>query len=142
MVVSMTGFARETISFTGKSCSIEIKSVNSKNLDLSCLLPGFLKFREMEIRKFLAKEMVRGKIECKISLDYSDEKNHISLNKPIIRQVYKELVTLGAELKWEENVKRCWELDQDLHIFISSSEVYGNSVNMPVSENNMESSDL
>ena len=103
MVISMTGFARETVSIKGQPFSIEIKSVNSKYLDLSCLLPGFLKFREMELRKLLGKEMIRGKVECKISLDNADLKNQLSLNKPIIKKLYRELLALGDELQWKES---------------------------------------
>jgi len=102
MVVSMTGYAREAISINGKPFSIEIKSVNSKYLDLNCLLPGFLKFREMELRKLLGEKMIRGKVECKISLENADHKNQISLNKTTIKKLYHELVALGDELKWKE----------------------------------------
>lgn len=101
MVISMTGFGRNTVYLKGKSCSIEIKSVNSKNLDLSCVLPGFIKSREMEIRNLITKELIRGKIEFKIFFNLSENNNQLTLNKPLVRQFYKELISVEKELGWK-----------------------------------------
>ena len=80
MLLSMTGYGKESCNLKGKSCTIEIKSVNSKNLDLSLRIPGSLKSREMELRKLVSSELIRGKIDLNISITNIENEKSINID--------------------------------------------------------------
>jgi uncharacterized protein YicC (UPF0701 family) len=63
MIISMTGYGKAISELPGKKLLIEIKSLNSKGLDLSVKLPGAFREKEMEIRTLLSQRLIRGKVE-------------------------------------------------------------------------------
>lgn len=85
MIHSMTGFGKSYIQMPLKKITIEIKSLNSKNLDLSVRMPQIYKEKELEIRNFIASHLERGKIECNIFVDITGEETINKLNAPIIK---------------------------------------------------------
>ncbi|MFV0237990.1 MAG: YicC/YloC family endoribonuclease [Flavobacteriales bacterium] len=91
MIQSMTGYGKSVTQLSDKKITIEIKSLNSKQLDLSVRMPSFYKEKEMGIRKQLGKRMIRGKIEF---LFYSEltgvEKSRI-INKEVARSYIDDL---------------------------------------------------
>ena len=64
MILSMTGFGRAEAIFEGKKINVDIKSLNSKSFDLSIKLPLRFKENELEIRKSLNDQLLRGKVDC------------------------------------------------------------------------------
>lgn len=93
MLQSMTGYGiahRETDHY---SATVEIKSLNSKTLDLSLRLPRFLQERELEIRNLITKSLVRGKVN--FSLDFvrprSTSRAAASINQEVLLATYREL---------------------------------------------------
>ncbi|WP_324675228.1 YicC/YloC family endoribonuclease [Hymenobacter sp. GOD-10R] len=93
MLQSMTGYGiahRETDHY---SATVEIKSLNSKTLDLSLRLPRFLQDRELEIRNLVTKSLVRGKVN--FSLDFVRPRNAVraaaGVNQEILLATYREL---------------------------------------------------
>ncbi|HIA11149.1 MAG TPA: YicC family protein [Flavobacteriales bacterium] len=99
MILSMTGFGRSTVKAGSISYTAEIKSVNSKNLDLSIRVPGNFKLREAEIRGLLASGLVRGKIDFNLSTTAVSSNNEAYLNKSAIKAYLKEIKTLSVDLK-------------------------------------------
>lgn len=97
MIRSMTGFGKAQVSLTDKKLSIEIKSLNSKQFDLTLRLPGFLKEKESELRSLLSKEVERGKTECMVSLETGMDKP-VSINKELFKFYYSELLSISKEL--------------------------------------------
>ncbi len=73
MILSMTGFGRCEFEFGNKKICVDVKSLNSKQLDIFTKLPPNYKEKEIEIRKILSKKLFRGKIDMLIYLEYSDE---------------------------------------------------------------------
>ena len=69
MLMSMTGFGKITGSFESKKVSIEIRSLNSKSLDLNVRIASNYRELESEIRKIVGEELDRGKIDVYINLD-------------------------------------------------------------------------
>lgn len=96
----MTGYGKESCIFSGKTCTVEIKSVNSKNLDLSTRIPASLKDREMELRKLLSSDLIRGKIDLNISIS-NDEKDR-TINTDAAKAYYKDIVSLSKKLGIKE----------------------------------------
>jgi uncharacterized protein (TIGR00255 family) len=99
----MTGYGKAVAELPGKKLLIEIKSLNSKGLDLSVKLPGAFREKEMEIRALLSQRLERGKVELYISADKSSESAAYSINKPLFHQYYQELKSLLTELKEEKH---------------------------------------
>jgi len=98
----MTGYGKATAELPGKKLSIEIKSLNSKGLDLSVKLPGAFREKEMEIRALLSQRLDRGKVELYVSAEKSVDTPAFSINKPLVFQYYRELKSLLSELKEED----------------------------------------
>ncbi len=69
MIYSMTGYGKETMSFGVKKITVELKSLNSKNLDLNVRISSCYREKELEVRKLLAKELVRGKVDFSIYVE-------------------------------------------------------------------------
>ena len=102
MIISMTGYGKAMAELPGKKLLIEIKSLNSKGLDLSVKLPGAFREKEMEIRALLSQRLDRGKIELYVSSEKSADAVAFSVNKPLFLQYYQELKSLLSELKEED----------------------------------------
>lgn len=92
MLQSMTGFGSARLDADQYSISVEIRSLNSKGMDLSVRLPRFLAEREYEIRNLLTKALVRGKVS--VSIDYTRnkaQKAKNTINKELLQAYYQEL---------------------------------------------------
>lgn len=72
MVKSMTGFGKTTVESGNRKVIIEIKSLNSKQLDLNLRLPNLYKEKEMEIRGMVKDKLERGKVDMNIYFDNSE----------------------------------------------------------------------
>lgn len=92
MLQSMTGFGSARLDNDQYSISVEIRSLNSKSMDLSVRLPRFLSEREYEIRNMVTKTLIRGKVS--VNVDYiksKAQKAKGTLNKELLLTYYKEL---------------------------------------------------
>jgi uncharacterized protein (TIGR00255 family) len=97
MVRSMTGYGKSTATLPGKSVTIEIKSLNSKQFDMNLRLPGLLRERESEFRAIISKAIERGKVDVSVTVDYNGSEMPASLNKPLAIAYYNELKSLAIE---------------------------------------------
>ena len=106
MIKSMTGYGRgEKITDTGK-CTVEIKSVNHRYLDLSIKLPRKLNMFEGEIRNVLKDYIQRGKVDVFITYeDYSKESVNIKYNPQIAAEYMKHLRTMAEEFDIDDDVR-------------------------------------
>lgn len=96
MVHSMTGYGRAEKTFDQETLSVEIKSLNSKNLDLSVRLPQALRIFELNLRKHLSSTVIRGKVE--VFVQYSSQKlaPQAQLNTSIIEEYLKQINTIAT----------------------------------------------
>ena len=90
----MTGYGKSTIQLPTKKISIELKSLNSKNLDLFTKIPGFYKERELEIRNKIAKYLSRGKVEFAIYYELTESSKSSVINKGTVNSYLKQLKDL------------------------------------------------
>ena len=96
MIKSMTGYASESFVINTTKFLVEIKSVNSKNIDLSIRVPQVLKLYENDLRKKLTDKLHRGKIEINVSTEGKLSKEDVSINKEIIKKYIKELKRIDS----------------------------------------------
>ena len=91
MIKSMTAYSSTIINHKSQKIVIEIKCLNSKNLDLNCKIPKELKDKESSIRKLISASIQRGKVEFNMYYEKNVEVNPTKINTKIIKQNIKEL---------------------------------------------------
>lgn len=94
--MSMTGFGKITGSFESKKVSIEIRSLNSKSLDLNVRIASNYRELESEIRKIVGEELDRGKIDVYINLDSTGDSKNFTLNKDLAKAYFEDLKEVNA----------------------------------------------
>lgn len=94
----MTGYGKAELSQNGKTIKAEIRSLNSKFLDLSLRLPFSFKDKEMEVRSMITEQLQRGKIDLFIGVETATEVKSVTIDKALAKQYYKELKSLSKEL--------------------------------------------
>jgi len=95
---SMTGYGRAVCELPGKKVTIEIKSVNSKQLDLNIKLPGMLREKEADIRSLLSKQLERGKIDFYVNLEPLLSQGAFALNTAQAAQYHEGIKQLSKDL--------------------------------------------
>ena len=98
MIKSMTGYGKAVAETPGKKITVEIKSLNSKQFDLSAKLPWLYKEKEPEIRNLVSQHLDRGKIDFAIFLDILDEETSSVINKPAVLSYYRQFREIADEL--------------------------------------------
>src|SRR5271154_6576815 len=98
MLQSMTGFGKSSSRVNGKKVDVEIRSLNSKQLDLNIRLPHIYRELEPEIRALINKLLNRGKVDMFINLSGEDGKIKATLNKEVAKQYYTELKKLSKAI--------------------------------------------
>tara|TARA_R110002049_G_scaffold135233_2_gene294754 strand:- start:587 stop:1507 length:921 start_codon:yes stop_codon:yes gene_type:complete len=91
MIYSMTGYGKSVLQLPTKKITIELKSLNSKNLDLNARMPSIYREKELTIRKLLADKLVRGKIDFSIYVEATAEDTSTQINTPVVKQYMKQL---------------------------------------------------
>ncbi len=91
MIYSMTGYGKSVLQLPTKKITIELKSLNSKNLDLNARMPSIYREKELTIRKLLADKLVRGKIDFSIFVEATAEDTSTQINTPVVKQYMSQL---------------------------------------------------
>ena len=91
MIQSMTGYGKSVIQLPTKKISIEVKSLNSKNLDLNTRMPSLYREKELDVRKLIASKLERGKIDFSLYMEITGEETSTQINKTVVRQYIKQL---------------------------------------------------
>ena len=98
MIKSMTGFGKASAELNDKIIHIEVRALNSKQLDLYTRLPNSYREKDFEIRNELSNRLKRGKIELTLTLNYKEDEQPVQLNASIIKSYYKQLKEISLEL--------------------------------------------
>ena len=91
MIQSMTGYGKSVLQLPTKKVTIEIKSLNSKNLDLNVRIPSFYKEKELTVRKKLASALVRGKVDFSIYVEMTAEETSTTVHHGAVKQYLQQL---------------------------------------------------
>jgi len=102
MIKSMTGFGKAECDLPNKKVSIEIKSLNSKQLDIHSKIPGLYKEKDLEIRNLLSKRLERGKLEVYISYEVHGTETTGEINKEVFKHYFKQFQELKGDLQFSD----------------------------------------
>ncbi|WP_034060648.1 YicC/YloC family endoribonuclease [Lacinutrix jangbogonensis] len=103
MIHSMTGYGKSVLQLPTKKITIELKSLNSKNLDLNARMPSIYREKELSLRKLMAKELDRGKIDFSIYVETTAEDTSTKINTPVVKQYIQQLknvINTGDETEY------------------------------------------
>ena len=98
MMISMTGFGKAKCELENTTVTIEIKSLNSKQLDIYTRLPNLYKNKDIDIRNILSQKLKRGKIDLCINYENTNGESSAKINELIVKEYYKQLTKIGNEL--------------------------------------------
>jgi len=99
MIQSMTGFGKHVIQLPTKKITVELKSLNSKNLDINVRMPSIYREKELELRRIIAAALKRGKIDFGLYIEITGDETSSEVNEGVVKQYMKQL---GAIAKGEE----------------------------------------
>lgn len=101
MIYSMTGYGKSVLQLQTKKITVELKSLNSKNLDLNVRMPSIYREKELTVRKLLADKLVRGKVDFSIYVEATADDTSTQINTPVVKQYMAQLsnVVDGNELE-------------------------------------------
>ena len=91
MIKSMTGFGKSEVSLPTKKITVEVRSLNSKQLDLAVKLPGIYRTFEFDIRSKAAAAIVRGKADISVSVETTATQTSATVNKDIFREYMRQV---------------------------------------------------
>ena len=97
MILSMTGYGKATAEFQGKKITAEIKSLNSKALDLSTRVSSIYREKEMEIRAMVTQSLERGKVELNLWIEQQDQANACPINGDLVAAYYRQMQEISAK---------------------------------------------
>lgn len=101
MLYSMTGYGRSEQTVNGKTFLVEVRSLNGKQFDLRLNIPSLLKPFEFEVRNILSEGLMRGSVECIITLKQNGASKPVTINTDLAKAYYQPVAELAAELKLE-----------------------------------------
>lgn len=110
MIQSMTGYGKSEVSLEGKKIHIELKSLNSKSLDLSTRIAHLLRKGEMEIRQYISKKLERGKIDLNIWVERDAEVSSASINPDVVASYVSQIQNINSTVGLELDASKIWEI--------------------------------
>ncbi|MGB3143101.1 MAG: YicC/YloC family endoribonuclease [Maribacter sp.] len=108
MIQSMTGFGKYVVQLPTKKITVEIKSLNSKSIDLNARMPSSYREKELELRKIIASSLNRGKVDFSIYVELTGDETTSKVNETAVRQYMKQLkaIATGDDLRLLEMALR------------------------------------
>src|SRR5258708_6337697 len=103
MLKSMTGFGRAEQTLNEKSFLVEIKSLNGKQFELNLKIPPLLKSFEFDVRNILQESLLRGTIDCYITIKQNGASKPVVINTDLIKAYYQQINILAGELGIDTN---------------------------------------
>ncbi len=108
MIQSMTGFGKHVLQLPGKKITVEVKSLNSKSLDINARVPQVYREKELELRNTIAQALNRGKIDFSLYVESNGEEASTRINQSVVRDYMAQLgeISQGEELRLLEMALR------------------------------------
>lgn len=98
MIKSMTGFGKATADYGTKKVIVEVKSLNSKQLDINLRTPSLYKEKDIEIRNMIKNVLERGKVDMYIYFDNAEDEKDVAVNQSVVKQYYKQMLEVSSAL--------------------------------------------
>ena len=103
MLKSMTGFGRSEQTVNDKTYLVEIKSLNGKSFETYLKIPPLLKSYEFDVRNILQESLLRGNVDCLITIKQNGSTKPVNINTDLIKAYYRQIETLAGELNIDTN---------------------------------------
>ena len=97
MIQSMTGYGKSVVTFNEKKINVEIKSLNSKALDLSTRIAPLYREKEMEMRQMISKALIRGKVDFSIWIEKDAAVDATPVNSALVENYYHQIKDIAAK---------------------------------------------
>ena len=97
MIQSMTGYGKAVVAYNGKKINVEIKSLNSKTLDISMRIAPLYREKEMELRQMIAQELIRGKVDFSLWIEKDAAVDAIPINGALVENYYHQIQDISAK---------------------------------------------
>tara|TARA_Y100000385_G_scaffold138937_1_gene144331 strand:+ start:9663 stop:10526 length:864 start_codon:yes stop_codon:yes gene_type:complete len=98
MILSMTGYGKAESNTHKKKFTVEIKSLNSKQIDMNVRMPSSYREKELVIRKLLSSSLGRGKIDCSLFVEHTGIEKTANINAEVVKKYYQDLQKIAQEL--------------------------------------------
>jgi len=105
MIYSMTGYGKAETTLKRGTLHLELRSVNSKNIDLNFQIPSYLRGMEPTIRKTITQFLGRGKVDCRVYFENEPSSSSHELNYPLIKRYHSELKKAAKELGIQSEIE-------------------------------------
>ncbi|MEZ4810024.1 MAG: YicC/YloC family endoribonuclease [Allomuricauda sp.] len=101
MIQSMTGFGKHVVQLPSKKITVELKSLNSKSLDINARIPQSFREKELELRKMIADALERGKVDFGLYVEITGEETTAEVNQGVVKKYMEQLskIAQGDDLK-------------------------------------------
>ena len=112
MIQSMTGYGKAVVVYKGKKINVEIKSLNSKQLDLTTRIAPLYREKEMEIRQMIAERVIRGKVEMSVWIEKDAATEAVPVNIALMESYFQQLKVfaeshgISTNLDWMQTLTR------------------------------------
>lgn len=116
MIQSMTGFGKATLQLPTKKITVEVKSLNSKGLDLNVRMPSLYREMELGLRNQIALQLERGKIDFSIFIESTAEQTSTKVNVPIVKAYISQLREVYANAEETELMKMAIRMPDTMKI--------------------------
>jgi uncharacterized protein (TIGR00255 family) len=98
MIKSMTGYGKAVSEYNNRNITVEVRSLNSKSIDLNLRFPNTYKEKELELRAEITKQLERGKIDINISFEQSEVQKNYTIHKGLAKAYYEEIKSVTKDL--------------------------------------------
>ncbi len=105
MIVSMTGFGKASLQLSTKKITVEVKSLNSKGLDLNTRMPSVYRENELALRTLLAQKLERGKVDFSLFVEVTGEETSSKINAPIVKAYIAQMKAILPDADETELMK-------------------------------------
>lgn len=116
MIQSMTGFGKATLQLPTKKITVEVKSLNSKGLDLNVRMPSLYREMELGLRNQIALKLERGKVDFSIFIESTAEQTSTKVNVPIVKAYINQLREVYADADETELMKMAIRMPDTMKI--------------------------
>ncbi|MFY7937431.1 MAG: YicC/YloC family endoribonuclease [Flavobacterium sp.] len=105
MILSMTGFGKASLQLATKKITVEVKSLNSKGLDLNTRMPSVYRENELALRNLLAQKLERGKVDFSLYVEVTGEETSSKINAPIVKAYMAQMKAILPDANETELMK-------------------------------------
>jgi uncharacterized protein (TIGR00255 family) len=96
MIQSMTGYGKSVLQLPSRKITVEIKSLNSKSLDVHARIPSAYREKELELRDLIANTLQRGKVDLSLYVEITGEETNASVNEVVVKEYMRQLSAIAT----------------------------------------------